>query len=180
VLIDLYQQRMRALRAEVDGWREVHAKIWAPFGPRRGAATLGSGIGGGTASSPLDGPSDRENVKDELVRLWGSVRQEGENLRLSRALPQPGRKAPGITPIPLAAQGPDQLVTSAPGSPPGRRTRSFIAAWTSAPSIGTAVRAPAPGIVVFRRSSSRVRDRIDPRARQMIRSRSMGISRGST
>src|SRR5215471_19148416 len=32
-LIDHYQRRLRELRAEIDGWRELHAKIWAPFGP---------------------------------------------------------------------------------------------------------------------------------------------------
>src|SRR5262245_18655656 len=91
-LIDLYQQRLRELRAEVEGWRDVHAKIWAPFGPNMGPAPLGPGIGGGTASSPLEAPSDREGATDELARLWGTVKQEGENLRsLERFLGRAGK-----------------------------------------------------------------------------------------
>jgi murein DD-endopeptidase MepM/ murein hydrolase activator NlpD len=147
-LIDLYQQRMRELRAEVDGWREVHAKIWAPFGPNVGPATLGPGIGGGTASSPLDGPSDRENVKDELVRLWGSVRQEGENLRsLERFLSRAGKLLASL-PSRWPLRGP---INSDFGTrlSPWATNAEFHSGLDIGAAIGTAVHAPAPGIVVF-------------------------------
>ena len=147
-LIDLYQQRMRELRAEVDSWREVHAKIWAPFGPDVGPATREPGIGGGTASSPLNGPSDRENVKDELVRLWGSVRQEGENLRsLERFLSRAGRLLASL-PSRWPLRGPINSDFGARLSP-WATNAEFHSGLDIGAAIGTAVHAPAPGIVVF-------------------------------
>src|SRR6266849_6339467 len=47
-LIESSQARMRELRAEIDSWRGLQAKIWEPFGPEDGKATRGSGIGGPT------------------------------------------------------------------------------------------------------------------------------------
>jgi cell division protein FtsB len=32
-LLDAYQARARELRAEINGWREIHARILEPFGP---------------------------------------------------------------------------------------------------------------------------------------------------
>src|SRR5947209_4511422 len=47
-LIESSQARMRELRAEIDSWRGLQAKIWEPFGPEDGKAARGSGIGGPT------------------------------------------------------------------------------------------------------------------------------------
>jgi murein DD-endopeptidase MepM/ murein hydrolase activator NlpD len=146
--IDFYKQRLRELRAEVDGWRDVHAKIWAPFGPDVGPATLGPGIGGGTASSPVDSPSDREGAKDELARLWGSVKQEGENLRsLERFLSRAG-KLLALLPSRWPLRGP---VNSDFGTrlSPWATYAEFHSGLDIGAAIGAPVHAPAPGIVVF-------------------------------
>jgi len=147
-LIDLYQRRLRELRAEIDGWRELHAKIWAPFGPDVGPATLGPGIGGGTAPSPLDGLSEREGAKDELARLGGSVKQEGENLRsLERFLSRAGKLLASL-PSRWPLRGP---INSDFGSrlSPWTTNAEFHSGLDIGAAVGTPVHAPAPGTVVF-------------------------------
>src|SRR5260370_18757245 len=48
-LLDAAQSRLREIRGEIDSWRDLHAKIWEPFGPEAGPARRGTGIGGGHA-----------------------------------------------------------------------------------------------------------------------------------
>jgi len=148
-LIDLYQRRLRELRAEVDGWRDVQARIWAPFGPDVGPAKRGPGIGGGTSSSPLDGtPPGREDVRDELALLSGRVKEEGDNLRsLERFLSRAGKLLASL-PSRWPLRGP---INSEFGHrlSPWATNAEFHSGLDIGAAIGTEIRAPAPGTVVF-------------------------------
>jgi murein DD-endopeptidase MepM/ murein hydrolase activator NlpD len=148
-LIDLYQRRLRELRAEVDGWRDVQAKIWAPFGPDAGPAKLGPGIGGGTSASALDaGSSGREDVRDELALLAGRVKEEGDNLRsLERFLSRAGKLLASL-PSRWPLRGP---INSAFGRrlSPWATNAEFHSGLDIGAAIGTVIRAPAPGTIVF-------------------------------
>jgi murein DD-endopeptidase MepM/ murein hydrolase activator NlpD len=147
-LLDAYQARARELRAEINGWREIHARILEPFGPEAGPANRGAGIGGGTATSPLDGDADRAAVKEDLARLAGVVKEEGESLRaLEHFLARAGK---------VLASLPSRWPIRGPvNSEFGRR----LSPWVSASefhsgidigaAVGTPVKAPAPGTVVF-------------------------------
>src|SRR5678815_5068182 len=75
-LLDASQSRLREIRGEIDSWRDLHAKIWEPFGPEAAPVKRGTGIGGKTAVEPDRGP-----VKEEMDRLLGIVREEGESIR---------------------------------------------------------------------------------------------------
>src|SRR4029453_3641257 len=94
---DGWQTRMRQIRAEIDGWRELRAKIWEPFGPEDGAPKRSAGIGGSTGPSRAVETPDHAAIGDELERLTSILKDEGDSLRaLARFLrpPRPlGRRA---------------------------------------------------------------------------------------
>jgi len=147
-LIDLYQIRVRELRAEIDSWHELHARIWEPFGPDVGPGTLGAGIGGGSSSSVHDMSPAPADVREELAWLSDSVKEEGDNLRsLQQFLGRAG-KLLAVLPSRWPVRGPVN-------SDYGRR----LSPWTSSAEfhsgmdigapVGTEVHAPAPGKVVF-------------------------------
>src|SRR5262245_1580589 len=80
-LIDLYDKRVQDVWAEVQNWRAVHAKIWAPFSPAAGPGKQTTGIGGGSAPSRADDHPGPGNVPEELARLASAVQEESESLR---------------------------------------------------------------------------------------------------
>jgi murein DD-endopeptidase MepM/ murein hydrolase activator NlpD len=147
-VIDASQSKMREIRAEIDGWRELHARIWEPFRPEDGSAGRGTGIGGGTGPARVAETPDRAAIGDELDRLTGIVKGEGDNLRaLERFLGRATRV--------LAALPSRWPVRGQVNSDYGSR----VSPWSAKPEfhsgldigapVGTPVRAPAPGIVVF-------------------------------
>jgi len=142
-MLDASQSRMREIRAEIDSWRDLHAKIWEPFGPE--AARRGTGVGGGAAASTAD---DRAPVKEEMDRLLGIVRDEGESIRsLERFL---GRASRVLATLPSRwpVRGPvnsDFGERRSPWAP----SSEFHSGIDIGAAIGTPVRAPAPGAVVF-------------------------------
>ena len=147
-VIDASQSKMREIRAEIDGWRELHARIWEPFRPEDGSARRGTGIGGGTGPALIAETPDRAAIGDELDRLTGIVKGEGDNLRaLERFLGRATRV--------LAALPSRWPVRGQVNSDYGSR----VSPWSAKPEfhsgldigapVGTPVRAPAPGIVVF-------------------------------
>ena len=147
-LLDSYQTRVRELRGEIAGWREIHARILEPFGPDAGLSRRDPGIGGGTAASPLDGDGDRADVREELARLSRLVAEESDNLHaLEQFLARAGK---------VLATLPSRWPLLGPlNSDYGRRTSpwasssEFHSGIDIGAAVGSAVRAPAPGVVVF-------------------------------
>ncbi len=146
-LIESFHTRIAEVRGEVSTWRNLHAKIWAPFGPEAGPAPKGTGMGGG---GPVRAafPGDRVALSQELDLLSATVNEEGQSLRaLERFISKAGRV--------LAALPSRWPVRGAVNSEFGRR----LSPWTGAPEFhggldisaerGTPVKAPAPGTVVF-------------------------------
>jgi murein DD-endopeptidase MepM/ murein hydrolase activator NlpD len=147
-MIDASQTKMRQIRAEIDGWRELHAKIWEPFGPEDGASKRSAGIGGGTGQSRSAEPPDRAAIGDELERLTGIVKDEGDNLRaLERFL---GRATRVLAALPSRwpVRGPVNSSYGGRTSPWSAKSEFHSGLDIGAP-IGTPVKAPAPGTVVF-------------------------------
>jgi murein DD-endopeptidase MepM/ murein hydrolase activator NlpD len=146
-LIDSFHTRSAEIRGEVSTWRNLHAKIWEPFGPAAGPAPKGTGIGGG---GPVRAafPGDRVALSQEMDLLAATVNEEGQSLRaLERFITKAGRV--------LAALPSRWPVRGGVNSEFGRR----LSPWTGAPEFhsgidissdrGTPVKAPAPGTVVF-------------------------------
>jgi len=143
-LIDASQQRMREIRGEINSWRDLHAKIWEPFGPEASPARRGAGIGGGVGAA--DG--DRPPVKEEMDRLLGIVKEEGESIRsLERFLGRASRVLASL-PSRWPVRGPVNSDFGQRRSPWAPNSEFHSGIDIGAP-IGTPVRAPAPGVVVF-------------------------------
>src|SRR5262245_41256414 len=147
-LLEAYQARTRELRAEIAGWREIHARILQPFGPDAGPAGRSVGIGGGTAPSPLEGDGDRVGVKEDLARLAGLVREEGENLRALELFLSRAGKVIASLPSRWPIRGPVNSVFGQRLSPWAKGAEFHGGIDIGAP-VGTPINAPAPGIVVF-------------------------------
>ena len=147
-MIDASQTKMRQIRAEIDGWRELYARIWEPFSPEDGASKRSAGIGGGTGPSRAAETPDRAAIGDELERLTGIVEEVGDNLRaLERFL---GRATRVLAALPSRwpVRGP---VNSGFGSrtSPWSATSEFHSGLDIGAPVGTPVKSPAPGTVVF-------------------------------
>lgn len=143
-LLDAAQTRLREIRGEIDSWRDLHAKIWEPFGPeaspiKRNAA----GIGGGVAM-----PADQAPVREDMDRLLGVVKEEGESIRtLERFLGRASRVLASL-PSRWPVRGPvnsDFGQRRSPWAP----NSEFHSGIDIGAAIGTPVKAPAPGTVVF-------------------------------
>ena len=146
--IDASQTKMRQIRAEIDGWRELHAKIWEPFGPEDGAGKRSAAIGGGTGPSRAAETPERAAIGDELERLTGIVKEEGDNLRaLERFL---GRATRVLAALPSRwpVRGPVNSGFGGRTSPWSAKSEFHSGLDIGAP-IGAQVKSPAPGTVVF-------------------------------
>jgi murein DD-endopeptidase MepM/ murein hydrolase activator NlpD len=136
---------MREIRAEIDSWRGLHAKIWEPFGPEAGPAKRGTGIGG---SGVAAAEAERAPVKEEMDRLLGIVRDEGESIRtLERFLGRASRVLASL-PSRWPVRGPVNSDFGQRRSPWAPNSEFHSGIDIGAP-IGTPVRAPAPGVVAF-------------------------------
>src|SRR2546428_400406 len=128
--IDSFNRRAAELRQEMMGWRELHARIWEPFGPELVPGARDKGIGGGATKLP-----DRLSPKDEVERLAESVTEQGEHLRaLDRLMARAG-KAVGALPSRWPVRGaanyefgnrlPLELSRRGPRRPPPRPPPGF-------------------------------------------------------
>ncbi len=143
-VIDEFNRRVAELSREISGWRELHARIWEPFGPERAPQTRRSGIGGRT--TPGDPPAG--SLSEELNRLAEVVMQEGESLRALDRLVSRARKALVALPSRWPVRG---QVNSEFGNrlSPWTKTTEFHGGIDIAADQGTPVRAPAAGTVVY-------------------------------
>ncbi len=148
-MIDTFQQRVAGIRGEVQTWRDLHAKIWQPFGPDAGVPARGTGIGGGTAPRHLENPSPRLSILDELDALTAVVADEGESLRaLERYIGKAGKVLASL-PSRWPVRGPVNSDFGARSSPWAATSSEFHGGLDIGASRGTQVIAPAPGTVVF-------------------------------
>lgn len=145
-VIDGFNTRVTDLRHEVASWRELHAKIWEPFGPDIAPKGAGTGIGGRTV--PAETKGGRPAAMDELNRLAESVVEEGHSLRALERLISKAGKALASLPSRWPVRG---AVNSEYGSrqSPWTKEREFHGGMDIAAGSGTSVRAPSTGTVVF-------------------------------
>jgi murein DD-endopeptidase MepM/ murein hydrolase activator NlpD len=143
--IDAFNQRIAGIRQEMTGWRDLHARIWEPFGPGLAPGGRDRGIGGGTPA--LDPTPARLSPADELNRLDESVKEQTNSLRaLAQLMTRAGRA--------LAALPSRWPVRGAVNSEYGNRQspwndgREFHSGLDIRADRGTPIHAPAPGTVI--------------------------------
>jgi murein DD-endopeptidase MepM/ murein hydrolase activator NlpD len=144
--IDSFNRRVADVRREVGSWRDLHSRIWEPFGPEAPKGRE-AGIGGAKATLP-ERAEGAPSPGDEIAQLAETVKQEGESLRALDGLIGRARKA-------LASLPSHWPVRGGVNSEYGRRADP----WTGAPEFhsgmdiaaqrGTQVHAPAGGVVTF-------------------------------
>jgi len=147
-VIDASQSKIRQIRAEIDGWRELHAKILEPFGPEDDSARRVVGIGGGTGPARAVETPGRAAIGDELEQLTSIVTEEGDNLRaLERFI---GRATRVLAALPSRWPVRGQI-NSGYGSrtSPWAAKSEFHSGLDIGARVGTPVKSPAPGTVVF-------------------------------
>jgi murein DD-endopeptidase MepM/ murein hydrolase activator NlpD len=146
--IEASRTKMQAMWAEIDGWRDLRARIWEPFGPENGPGKRAAGIGGGTGPARPDESPARAAIGDELDRLSGLVKEEGDNLRsLERFLTRATRVLAAL-PSRWPVRGPVNSSFGGRSSPWSAKPEFHSGLDIGAP-VGTEVHAPAPGVVVF-------------------------------
>lgn len=147
-IIDASQSKMRQILAEIDGWRDLHAKILEPFGPEDGSAKRVTGIGGGTGPARSAETPGSAAIGDELERLTGIVTEEGDNLRaLERFL---GRATRVLAALPSRWPVRGQINSAYGGrTSPWSAKSEFHSGLDIGARVGTPVKSPAPGTVVF-------------------------------
>ncbi|HWN17027.1 MAG TPA: M23 family metallopeptidase [Candidatus Dormibacteraeota bacterium] len=147
-VIDASRSKMRQIHAEIDGWRDLQAKMWEPFGPENGSAKRVTGIGGGTGPVRAAEIPGRAAIGDELEQLTGIVKEAGDSLRaLERFI---GRATRALAALPSRWPVRGQ-VNSGYGSrtSPWLAKSEFHRGLDIGAPVGTPVKSPAPGTVVF-------------------------------
>src|SRR5262245_19871326 len=150
VLIDGFQDRVAQMRAEVDGWRQLRARIWQPFGPESDpAAPRPAGVGGTAIRHIEPPPSAPLPLLDELEQVSAVVAEEGESLRaLERFIAKAGRVLTSL-PSRWPVRGPVNSDFGPRLSPWSEGSGEHHSGLDIGAARGTPVVAPAPGTVVF-------------------------------
>jgi murein DD-endopeptidase MepM/ murein hydrolase activator NlpD len=146
---DGFQARVGQIRAEVDSWRGLHDRIWAPFGPEAGQEHRGTAIGGRAASAASIAEEPAGGTLEELDRLASVVGEESQSLRsLERYLDRAGRVL-GALPSRWPVRGPVNSEFGRRNSPWSEDRLEAHSGMDIGAPRGTPVLAPATGTVVF-------------------------------
>jgi murein DD-endopeptidase MepM/ murein hydrolase activator NlpD len=141
--IETFNRQAASLRREVEGWRDLHARIWEPFGPEVTPRPGQSGVGGSRSTA---GDAMRPSTTGELEALTEQVMEQGQSLRALDGLIGRARKALMGLPSRWPVRG---SVNSEFGkrASPWTKEPEFHSGMDIAADRGTPVKAPAAGTV---------------------------------
>jgi len=141
--IDTFNRRAASLRQEVESWRDMHARIWEPFGPELTPRPPQSGVGGSRSTAAQAPPP---SPMGEMELLSDQVVEQGQSLRALDRLIGRARKALLGLPSRWPVRG---SVNSEFGkrASPWTKEPEFHSGMDIAADRGTLVKAPAAGVV---------------------------------
>ncbi len=141
--IETFNRQAASLRREVEGWRDLHARIWEPFGPEVTPRPAQGGVGGSRSTA---GDALRPSAMGELDLLTEQVMEQGQSLRALDGLIGRARKALMGLPSRWPVRG---SVNSEFGkrASPWTKEPEFHSGMDIAADRGTPVKAPAAGSV---------------------------------
>jgi septal ring factor EnvC (AmiA/AmiB activator) len=138
--------RLEEIEREVEGWHDLHARIWQPLVPDR-MMSGGRGVGGGTAAVVEGGVLALTPLVTQIDRLASSIRVEGQSLKALEQLMTRARWMLAALPSRWPLRG---AVNSEFGrrASPWSRSIEFHNGIDIAAEPGSPVAAPAAGLVV--------------------------------
>ena len=144
--IESFNTRAADLRKEIAGWRELHARIWEPFGPELAAGGKDRGIGGGTPTREARPPA--LSPADQLNGLTEDVQEHTQRLTALERLMARAGKAVAALPSRWPVRG---AVNSEYGKrrSPWSSDIEFHSGLDIRAERGTPIQAPASGTVVL-------------------------------
>jgi murein DD-endopeptidase MepM/ murein hydrolase activator NlpD len=144
--IDNYNTHVAALRKETAHWRELHARIWEPFGPELAPGGHDRGIGGGPPAKELSRTA--VSPADHLKGLTDEVKEQTQQLTALERLMARAGKAVAALPSRWPVRGPVNSEFGKRKSPWGAEME-FHGGLDIRADRGTPIYAPANGIVAL-------------------------------
>ena len=146
--IDSFQQRVVAVRGEIDSWKALHAKMWEPYGPDGGPSRETSGVGGPRAAgarAPNGGT--QASLDEEFQLLTTTVTEEGPRLRELERVMSKNARIMAALPLRWPARGPVNSEFGLRENPWGGGAKEHHGGIDIGVPFGDPVKAPAAGIV---------------------------------
>lgn len=143
--MDSFHRRVAAVRGEIDSWRELHARMWEPYGPDSG---LARGVGGPRETEPRGAVGDTpEALGEELDLLATTVTEESPKLRELERVMSKNARIMAALPLRWPVRGPVNSEFGVRENPWGGGTKEHHGGIDIGVPLGAPVKAPAAGLV---------------------------------
>ena len=156
--IGTFVHRVAAVRGEIDNWKELHARMWQPFGPEKTPAGAPAGMGGpreDDADVTAAGEGDPSEVGsparlgEQLDLLHTSITEEEPRLKDLEALMTKNAQIMAALPLRWPVRGPVNSEFGVRNNPWGTGAKEHHGGIDIGVPYGEPIKAPAPGIVVL-------------------------------
>ena len=154
--IGAFVHRVAAVRGEIDSWKELHARMWQPFGPEKNPAKLDVGVGGpreadaiAPAGSGAPAVETPDSLGEQLDLLNASITEEGPRLKDLETLMSKNARIMAALPLRWPVRGPVNSEFGTRSNPWGTGAKEHHGGIDIGVPYGEPVKAPAAGLVVL-------------------------------